>query len=474
MQLSRSRAVLGVLCLNVALAATACSDGLNARPSLDAGFSSDARPADAPGVDAAPEIDAPTGPDAPLPTNLIIQVANTGNDLNDGFVASVATLQRAIAIAGANPRVIGIAFAAGRYAAERFPYTVPDNLTLSGPAGGGAVLVGPRNLPGLLIAKGTVRDLEFEDFTVAITASSEVRLENLRVRTSETAVAAKDAARLIVDNLDVSGVGAPPCATGIDLTGTADLVATNFVTHALGFAVYADDETTARITGGTFQGDPGCGIGAILEVLTSKTIELRDSSLTGGSVGIELDGDAEVTIANATVSGMGNGLLGRPLTLQMIGGELSGNSANAAFATAGTWTFTGVMITNNGDGVSVGALNMGQPARLTMRECQLIDNKEKSIEVQHFATADLGTLASPGNNTVRSANVAPGQAQPVALTLSGDGGSQIDAVGNHWNRSVQGANDAGDYPEAAIIQGPLGGRKGETNFKLDAGWSLQR
>jgi hypothetical protein len=463
MQLSRSHAVLGVPCL-IALATVACGDGLILKPAPDGGVSSDAPFANDAAEADAPGPDAPSGPDAPGLAEGIIRVANTGNDLNDGFLASVATLQRAIAIASANPRVTGISFAAGRYVSatptttgERFPYTVPDSLTLSGPAGGGAILIGPRNLPGLFIAKGTVRDLEFENFTTAITASGEVRLENLRVRTSETAIAGKDAAQLIVDNLDVDGADA--CATGIALNGTADLVATTFVGRELGFAVKIHDDSAAQITAATLQGDPLCMGSALLELFTSKTLELRNSSLTHSPAGIEILRAAEVTIVDTTVSDTSDGVVGATARLEMTRGELSGN-ATGAFGIGGAWSFTGVVIKDNrASGVSMAAIST-MPPRLTMRGCQVTGNRANGIEIIDFDDVDLGTPEQPGNNTIKI--------NKVGLSIGGANPGQIDAVGNHWTPGVQEANDAGDYPEVKIIQGPLRDDDvASANFSID-------
>src|ERR1051326_8266337 len=92
---------------------------------------------------AAQSPDATSGDDAPPPVDartgsMIVQVAPTGNDANDGVTQPVKTLKRGIGIALANGEVGKIEIASGRYDSangETFPYTVPGGITIEGPAG---------------------------------------------------------------------------------------------------------------------------------------------------------------------------------------------------------------------------------------------------------------------------------------------------------------------------------------------------
>src|ERR1041385_4207447 len=112
-------------------------------------------------------------PDAGDGTTL--QVATTGDDANNGITKPLRTLRRAIELADTDPTITAIQIAAGRYDAahaETFPYLVPPNLTIFGPAGGGAILAGTGIEPGLVVANGTLRDLEMESLMVAIDATA--------------------------------------------------------------------------------------------------------------------------------------------------------------------------------------------------------------------------------------------------------------------------------------------------------------
>src|SRR5215212_6558866 len=109
------------------------------------------------------------------PPRVIVQVAGTGDDANDGFTRPVKTLKHAVGIAASNRDVTDIVLASGRYstaAGETFPYTVPTGVTVSGPVGGGAILAGSKAEPGMIVDTGGLHDLELEDFTIAVTATS--------------------------------------------------------------------------------------------------------------------------------------------------------------------------------------------------------------------------------------------------------------------------------------------------------------
>src|SRR5262245_19970866 len=137
----------------------------------------DAAPVDAALIDVAPvdaaPVDAPPV-DAPDPPRTVIHVSPSGDDANDGITKPVKTLKHAIGLAAANQEIRSIALENGRYSAatgETFPYTVPPNVTVVGPAGGGATLAGTRAEPGMSVNSSGLQDVDLADFTTAITAT---------------------------------------------------------------------------------------------------------------------------------------------------------------------------------------------------------------------------------------------------------------------------------------------------------------
>jgi hypothetical protein len=420
--------------------------------------SGDAAPADASPGDAPPA-------DAPEQPAFTIHVAPTGDDANDGLTLPVKTLKHALGLAAANQQLTSIALASGRYSTasgETFPYTVPAGVFIVGPAGGGAILVGTKAEPGIIVDTGTLRDLEFEDFTVAITATGVAYVTNVRIRSSMVAMREETAARLTVDKLDITGTIAA-CATGIVLNGAADLTATKLDTRNLGTTLDAKDQSTVNIAHANITGDPGCmAIGGsaryVMSGNTTQTFMISDSILDNGSYGIGFR-TARVTIVNTIIrntrfpnliSGLGGmsmtgGALMNSNTDLFENGAPSGSSANATIFTNVTFTGAGLVAywSENGN------------TKLVMRGCAT----NSAIQITLGAVVDLGTATNPGNNTFRSD-------LDAALQILDCNGPPIDAVGNTWRPLVQGANDVGRYPMDTKIKGPMPPMGPRTNYSI--------
>jgi hypothetical protein len=395
---------------------------------------------------------------------LTVQVSTSGDDASDGLANPVKTVKRAIGLAAANKEITMIAVAGGRYEAatgETFPYTVPPNVTVAGPAGGGAILAGNKAGPGLILGSGTLKDLEFEDFTVAVTSNGQGQLTNVRVRASDIAVRGEAAARLMVNNLDITGA-AGNCATGLEINGSADLVAIDFSARALGTSLRMRDQSTARLVRADVTGDASCTASPVLLVSSSASFSLDESILDGGVVGIDFRDAAaptQVTLTNVTIRNAGaHALQGGTATVHMTGGVLSGNGNGGLSASGGAWTFADVEIKQN---MAFGIYL--QNAVLLMHGCSVIGNGT-GIHVITSTSVNLGTSASVGNNVF----------QNRVLGISIDGAARADAVGNTWNPHVQGADSVGRYGSPAVVQGPVPITLGN-NFALGSDQStLQR
>ena len=401
-----------------------------------------------------------------------VQVSPDGDDANDGHDLPVRTLRRGIDIATADTTVPAIAIAAGRYNAasgETFPYTVPANVTLSGPTSGGTILAGSGAEPGLIIGDGELRDLELEDFTVAVTSRGTARLENLRVRSSRTAVRGEAASRLTVTKLTLTGV-ADMCATGIGLHDDAALTASEISVRALGMAFQIDGRATASISKADITGVSVCRLG-LFAVGTTGTFALDESIVDDGWSGINFSGAAPPTTATLTGTTLRNlmnsGLSGDTVKLTMTDSELSRTGSGGVDATGGTWILDRVTIKQNqGSGARFQNMAMS-PMKLVMRDCTILDNRQDGVFLNEVVVADLGTAASPGNNTLQG-NLG------VGLNLSKcPPAEMISAVGNTWRPNVQNANGAGRYLMTASVSGPVMPSP-PSNYTIATGCTLQR
>jgi hypothetical protein len=345
---------------------------------------------------------------------------------------------------------------------------VPGGIAIEGPAGGGAILAGTGTEPGLSLETGTLANLEFESFAVAVTATGTGHITGARVRTSALAIRAETAAQLTIDDLDITGPMAG-CKIGIELDGGAALVATGLASRTLATAIVANDHSTVMLGGSMIAGDASCANQASIDIESTGAVTVADTLIDGGAFGMFFPVDTApttVTLTNTTIRNLtGDGLGGRAVNLTMTGGALT-NNQDGMEASGGTWSFTGVTITGNrGLGIYIQGTAANAIATITMRGTTLSQNA-LGIDVFDFAVADFGTVASPGGNNF-SGNTEAG------VEIDGNFGQQlVTAVGNTWRPNVQGADAQGHYA-VATIPGPVAFASGN-NFVLGAGWSLQR
>jgi Protein of unknown function (DUF1565) len=415
---------------------------------------------------------ADVGDDASDP-GVTVHVSGTGDDANDGLIQPVKTLKRAIALAGTSTEITTISLAAGRYTAatgETFPYMVPANVTIAGPATGGAILTGTKAEAGLTVDTGRLQDLDLEDFTVAITATGMAHLSDIHVRTSKLALRGETMANLMVDNLDITGA-VDVCGSGIELVGAAELVVAALTTRNLITTLDAKDLSTINISKGDIVGDSRCQ-GYAFVISTSKAFTLSDSIVIGTYSGIVLSGMSSsplhATLNNTILRDIRSLVLqGTWVVFTMAGGEISHNSVGIADARNGTWSLTDVKIQQNtGEGIYISGGGAQSLGILRMRGCIVTGNRD-GVSLFDWSVADLGTSASPGGNIFQNNQFA-------GVSVGGlYGPQQVDAVGNTWNAGVQGADAAGQYPAPETVVGPVAQAAGN-NYDIWSGLSLRR
>lgn len=417
-------------------------------------------PLDDPGNDGG--VDAPI--DAELPPGVSLRVSPTGDDANDGLSAPVKTLKHALGLAAANPDITSIVLATGRYAAasgETFPYTVPPNLLILGPAGGGAILAGSKTEPGITIATGTLRDLELEDFTVAVTATGTASLIGLRIRTEATAARATGAAVVTIDNIDITGAPGA-CASGIELAGTSVLTANLLVTRALKTAVLANDQSQISLSHFNFTGSH-CDFRASAIDLTKspKPFALEDSSIDGGDLGISSSAIApgpRLVIRNTTIQNLAKEAVSiENGTLDVSDSSFAKQPAALLLGNVNA-TLTNVSFQRHPAAVQPGG------GQIKMRRCSFADNSE-GFYVPSVVGLDLGTAEDPGNNIFQDGFASIGIEVEAGVPV------HVYAVGNTWRPNVQGADGAGHYARMTL-NGPVGTDGGQINFKLQTGAAI--
>ncbi len=426
--------------------------------------------------DSATRPDAAVDPvvDAATVDRTVVRVSTMAADSNDGFVAPVRTLKRAMEIASGDSKIKTIALAAGRYDAangELFPRSVPAGVTIQGPAGGGAIIVGTKTDSGLVLDTGALVHVELEDFAVAISSTGVGDISNVRVRSSALAVRVETTGRLTVDKLDIGGTGMG-CSKGIELVGAAELDATGLETNGLGPFLEIRDQSVATIRSSqvvsSYSSGPESCSASVL-IVEGKKLDLVDTIVEGGYVGIHFKSPSTAAVlTNTKIRGMHEtGIGGFVAMFAMTGGEVSNHGRIGVSAQSGDWAFANVEVAGNPlYGIHCDRVS-AIPVKVGVRGAT-VRNNLYGLALSGCA-ADLGTAVNPGNNVLQP-NSHVGLA--VGPAVVGDPGDpqRVDASGNTWRPNVQGADQQGQYAHTDI-SGPVQANPGD-NFGISAGWTI--
>jgi hypothetical protein len=451
------RQTLGLLGC-VVCGAVACGEVRGTAVGVDGG-------SDAPGS-SLPDGSGSGPPDGPDSASSTVEVSTTGDDAGDGIARPVKTLKRAFALAVADGRITRVSLASGTYGAangETFPYAVPANLTITG---SGAKLVGAAS-DGLILESGELDGIELSGFAVAVAVVGTATLHNVRIESSSIGVRVARTAKLTATELDITGA-AGACATGIAVQDTATLSANDLTTRELGTSIQMVDRSTVELTSPRISGDAACNKSSL--AVSGATLTITEGDIDAGTTGIEFSRATPATVATITDTRIGfmagAGLTGSTVALTMTGGDLRG-SDRGLVATGGSWTFTNVaIIQNDTRALEISGASAAAPGSLYARGCDISVNGD-GILLSAFGVADLGTVASPGNNEF-------GNNSNINLNLAGTtGASMVTAIGNTWRSSTQGSDVNGKYPQPATVVGPVAAAS-RNNFALGAGWSLIR
>lgn len=255
-------------------------------------------------------------------------------------------------------------------------------------------------------------------------------------------------AKLVLTNVDLARPAtetAPQALQGIYATdSTVELRGTTKV-HGFvsGTGLFIGYNTTVLVTDSTeIYANPwgiflsGWGTAGVVSPVTLSGNASVHNNTSGGIRGDYVNGHkADLTIAgNASVSNnTGTGIEYSGGTFTMTGGSVNGNSTSGIIVATALTSFS-------------------------MHNASVVGNPSFGLRIGAFTgTADLGTKASPGNNTITGAS------GNTNIRVERDG---VTAVGNTWDPNVQGTDAMGKVPspDGGIVEitGPVNGK----NFQV--------
>jgi hypothetical protein len=324
----------------------------------------------------------------------------------------------------------------------------------------------------------TVKDLEVDVFKVGFKASTgTLTLSNLNFIINQTTIQLSNTAQAILSGGYLYLDANKPNVYGVDVSGQAQFTmvggrieGTGPNTQSTGAGVRG--RNAGRITlkdGAQVKNTPGSAVfvqdtaNATLDSVTvvhevpanyvpqpsilasgSATLSLTKSKIYGSggvsSEGVTTKDLAKLTVTGGTISGhTGAGIRGyNPLKLTVTDSSIGQNGYGIDLRDKNA------SLTLNGAFIIANAVGVQTPAA-TIRKSRFNTNVT-GLNITG-ASADLGTLADPGNNILQQ----NGRTSVSFGYLVSAG--RISAVGNTWNSGVQDANTYGLYTVHKVVNG---------------------
>ncbi len=202
------------------------------------------------------------------------------------------------------------------------------------------------------------------------------------------------------------------------------------------------------------------GNGIALSGSSSVTLQngttLDTVGLSGPTAGAIVQSDGTLTLSNATIKNSAGAAIrirgGTLSTLTVTGSTINHNARGIYFndgdSGAVTLTMSGSQITQNtGVGLSLWP-NGDYAVGCTLRNTVVTGN---TTGIELYAgggsVLDLGTTGTAGGNTIQNTG--------VGLTVNGPVAGTVDAVGNTWLPSEEGADANGHYTAGTSVVGPV-------------------
>jgi hypothetical protein len=195
--------------------------------------------------------------------------------------------------------------------------------------------------------------------------------------------------------------------------------------------------------------------------LTLDASEIKNAKTAAICVRNGVNSHVHLTLQNgAKLTNDVNGIRSEPgtsseMTVVVNGATFTSNiSAGIYLEGNGSFDLTSATMTGNGTGINVYA---NAATTIKARKSSFSTNTANGISVTtaNALTLDLGTVASPGMNTL-TGNTTTG------LRLVAPIDQTHDAVGNIWNANIQSSDGAGHYTAGTSVVGPMSG----TNYQL--------
>jgi hypothetical protein len=178
-------------------------------------------------------------------------------------------------------------------------------------------------------------------------------------------------------------------------------------------------------------------------------MSLTNSTLSGNSIGIYIDGFSSASVVGAGLFIDENQLGGiravGSLTLDVAGGSFSRNG----FSTVGP-LFGGMTVGTGGNHVKLRGVSIVDN-KSPLASAATAGNSGLTLAGDSTSTFDLGTAADPGGNTITGNNTST---STTGIDVKVNAAVTVAAVGNTFEPNLQGADALGHFALGAPPCGP--------------------
>ncbi len=397
------------------------------------------------------------------PTQFFTDPAN-GLDTNVGTQTQpLKTIKEALARmdTGAIKTTVLLAGTYSEASGETWVYTIPNSVTLKGNSAG-VILQSTTKKAGFTFKQGaTLSDLALTGFGTALTANT----------------GSQTLTRLAFSNNEYA----------LQLSGNAASALQDSSSSGAYTSIQAAGLSTVNVTGGSFGGTSNA-----LTLQQSATASLTNVDISSG--GFDTGGSSTLSLNQVKVHDVDSYVIYVRDSATLLNIEASSfydNTGNASvILTNGIVNINNTSFSKNGTaiGASGGSITLTKSVVINNRSYGITTSKGVAFKMRGSTVAgngsgsgsnatgisiddatagiDLGTASDPGGNTIQDNG---GSSYPN-LAVSGSS-AKVQAAGNTWNASTQGADAAGRYPPYLVS--PSDAYASGRNYYVIKGVSIQ-
>ncbi|HEY1957921.1 MAG TPA: DUF1565 domain-containing protein [Polyangiaceae bacterium] len=362
------------------------------------------------------------------------------------------TIKKAFTVAQKGDVVNLVAGTYGSSNGDDFSTPIPDGVALVGTTPNGTYAVtleAPNTSDTLTFAgSGAVSSVWLKGFGVSFTAttgtqaldtvawsgggpsvsgSAQMTINGVTGINSATIGTVSNTAKLVMNDAtfgDVTGI--PTCSDN------ATFSATNLTMASASNAFFFTGSCTASISKAKIGSSAGFLTGNGAPNVTLDSIDISSDTPAVNAAG------GTITITNGTYSNTlsGSAITSSNATVTISGATIENSPKYGIEFDTGSVTATGITITN----CSFGGIYTS--AALKLRSSTIQNTPGRGVQGYGLAVLDLGTTTDHGNNKLLSNSVTD-----VDITLLNN--QTVNASGNTWNASTQGADAAGHFAAGA-------------------------